>query len=31
MGRYVDPKDNTYSLIEFQSKYGTNKSCEQAL
>ncbi len=31
MSRYVDPKANTYSLIEFQSKYGTDESCEQAL
>ena len=31
MSRYVDPKANTYSLIEFQSKYGTEESCERAL
>ena len=31
MSRYVDPKANTYSLIEFQSKYGTEESCEHAL
>lgn len=31
MSRYVDPKANTYSLIEFHSKYGTDESCEQAL
>lgn len=31
MSRYVDPKANTYSLIEFQSKYGTEESYEQAL
>lgn len=31
MSRYVDPKANTCSLIEFQSKYGTDESCEQAL
>ena len=31
MSKYIDPKDNTYSLVEFQSKYGTEESCEQAL
>ena len=31
MNKYVDPKANTYSLIEFQSKYSTDASCEQAL
>lgn len=31
MNKYVDPKANTYSLIEFQSKYSTDVSCEQAL
>lgn len=31
MSKYVDPKANTYSLVEFQSKYGTEESCEQAL
>ena len=31
MSGYVDPKANTYSRIEFQSKYGTDESCEQAL
>lgn len=31
MSKYIDPKANTYSLIEFQSKYGTEESCEQAL
>lgn len=31
MSRYADPKANTYSLIEFQSKYGTEESCERAL
>ena len=31
MSRYADPKANTYSLIEFQSKYGTGESCEHAL
>lgn len=31
MSKYIDPKTNTYSLIEFQSKYGTEESCEQAL
>lgn len=30
MSKYVDPKANTYSLVEFQSKYGTEESCEQA-
>ena len=31
MPKYTDPKANTYSLVEFQSKYGTEESCEQAL
>lgn len=31
MSKYIDPKTNTYSLIGFHSKYGTEKSCEQAL
>ncbi len=31
MSGYVDPKANTYSRIEFQSKYGTDESYEQAL
>lgn len=31
MSKYIDPKANTYSLVEFQSKYGTEESCEQAL
>ena len=31
MNKYIDPKANTYSLIEFQSKYGTEEACEQAL
>lgn len=31
MSKYTNPKANTYSLIEFQSKYGTEESCEQAL
>lgn len=31
MSKCIDPKANTYSLIEFQSKYGTEESCEQAL
>lgn len=31
MSKYTDPKANTYSLIEFQSKYGTEEACEQAL
>lgn len=31
MNKYVDPKANTYNLIEFQSRYGSEESCEQAL
>lgn len=31
MSKYIAPKANTYSLIEFHSKYGTEESCEQAL
>lgn len=31
MSKYIDPKANTYNLIEFHSKYGTEESCEQAL
>lgn len=31
MIKYIDPKTNTYSLTEFQSKFGTEQSCEQAL
>ena len=31
MSKYIDPKANTYNLVEFQSKYGTEESCEQAL
>lgn len=31
MNKYIDPKANTYSLIKFQSKYGTEQACEQAL
>lgn len=31
MGKYIDPKANTYSLIKFQSKYGPEQACEQAL
>lgn len=31
MNKYIDPKANTYSLIEFQSRYGTEQACEQAL
>lgn len=30
MSKYIDPK-NTYSLVEFQSKHGTEESCQQAL
>lgn len=29
--KYVDPKANTYSLIDFQNKYGTEEACEQVL
>ena len=29
MSRYVDPNANTYSLIDFQSKRGTDSSCAQ--
>lgn len=29
--KYINPKINTYSLPEFQSKYGTESSCEKAL
>lgn len=31
MIKYIDPKANTYSLIDFQSRFGTEQSCEQAL
>ncbi len=31
MEKYTDPKTDTYTLIEFQAKYGTEKDCEQAL
>ncbi len=31
MAKYIDPKANTYNLIEFQSKYSTERACEQAL
>ena len=31
MNKYIDPRANTYSLFEFQSKYGTEQDCEQAL
>ncbi len=31
MSKYTNPKANTYGLLEFQSKYGTEESCEQAL
>ena len=31
MSKYIDPKVNTYSLIDFHSRYGSEKSCEQAL
>ena len=31
MNKYAEPKTNTCTLIEFQSKYGTEKDCEQAL
>lgn len=31
MEKYTDSKTNTYTLIEFQAKYGTEKDCEQAL
>ena len=30
MNKYIDPRANTYSLFEFQSKYGTEQDCEQA-
>ncbi len=31
MANYIDPKANTYNLIEFQSKYSTERACERAL
>lgn len=31
MSKYIDPKANTYGLIEFQSRYGSEQACEQAL
>lgn len=31
MKKYTDSKVNTYTLIEFQSKYNTEEACEQAL
>lgn len=31
MRKYINPKINTYSLPEFQSKYGTEADCEKAL
>lgn len=29
--KYIDPKRNSYSLIEFQSMYGNETACEKAL
>ena len=31
MKKYIDPKANTYSLPEFQNKYGTESECEKTL
>ena len=31
MKKYINPKINTYSLPEFQNKYGTEANCEKAL
>ncbi|HWT27331.1 MAG TPA: IS1595 family transposase [Mobilitalea sp.] len=31
MKKYINPKVNTYSLPEFQKKYGTEADCENAL
>ena len=31
MNKYIDPKANTYTLIKFQSRYGTEQAYEQAL
>lgn len=31
MRKYINPKINTYSLPEFQKKYGTEVDCEKAL
>lgn len=29
--KYIDPKRNSYSLLEFQSMYGDETACEEAL
>lgn len=29
--KYIDPKANTYSLVEFRPKHGTEESCKQTL
>ena len=31
MSKYIEPKANTHNLVKFQTKYGTEESCEQAL
>jgi hypothetical protein len=31
MRKYINPKVNTYSLPEFQKKFGTESDCEKAL
>ena len=31
MKKYIEPKRNSYSLIEFQSMYGNETACEKAL
>lgn len=31
MENHANTKTNTYTLIEFQAKYSTEKDCEQAL
>lgn len=31
MSKYIAPKANTYSLVEFQSKYGSEESCHSTV